>query len=65
MATIKIDGMTCGSCIETIKNALKELIDSNYFTIDLESGIAQFSADIDPNEILFAIKTVAILDETH
>ena len=67
MATIKIDGMTCGSCIETIKNALKELIDSNYFTIDLESGIAQFSADIDPNEILFAIKksgyTASLVEE--
>ncbi len=55
MLAIKIDGMTCGSCIETIQSALKGLVDSNDFTIDLDSGIAHFNASINSNDVLLAI----------
>ena len=55
MLIIKIDGMTCLSCVETIETALVGLVDSNDFTIDLESGMAHFQSDIDQSGVLSAI----------
>ena len=44
--------MTCSSCVETIRAALKDLVDNNDFTIDLESGIARFQSDVNQDEVL-------------
>jgi len=55
LLTIKIDGMTCSSCVETIRDALTELVNNNDFTVDLESGIAHFESDVNQDEVLLAI----------
>ena len=55
MLTIKIDGMTCSSCVKTIRAALTDLVDNNDFTIDLESGIAHFQSDVNQDEVLLAV----------
>ena len=55
MSAIKIDGMTCGACVETIQNALSGLVDAKEFAIDLDLGIAHFNEPIDEDKILLAI----------
>ena len=55
MLSVKIDGMTCGACVESVQNALRGVVNNNDFTIDLESGIAHFKVNVDSNEVLSAI----------
>ena len=55
MSAIKIDGMTCGACVETIQNALSGLVDAKEFAIDLDLGIAHFNEPFDEDKILLAI----------
>ena len=47
--------MTCSSCVKTIKAALKGLVDNDDFTIDLETGTADFQANVDRSKVLLAI----------
>ena len=55
MLSVKIDGMTCGACVESVQNALRGVVNNNDFTIDLESGIAHFNVNVASNEVLSAI----------
>ena len=55
MLSVKIDGMTCGACVESVQNALTGVVNNNDFTIDLKSGVAHFKVNVDSNEVLSAI----------
>ena len=42
MATVKINGMSCGHCVSAVTNALNELDGINNVNVDLDKGEATY-----------------------
>ena len=52
MATqYKVENMKCNDCVTTVKGALDDLPDCNAVNVDLTSGIAEVTGNIDPQEV--------------
>jgi len=54
MSTIKVEGMHCGHCSNSIKNAL-EKINAKMVEVDLENGLVRWSGEPDAEEVKKAI----------
>jgi len=54
---IKISGMTCNHCTETIENGIRSMGVSDV-NVDLDSSIATISTDIDVNKIKDKIRSL-------
>lgn len=57
---IKIEGMTCGGCAESVTNALQQCRGVNSVNVDHVSGLAQI--DYDPQQISVQELKTAIED---
>ncbi|MDH5544182.1 MAG: cation transporter [Gammaproteobacteria bacterium] len=57
--TIKISGMTCGGCVNSVTNVLQQLAGVNSVDVSLEPGEAKIAYDasaIGPDELKSAIE---------
>ena len=47
----KVENMKCNGCVSTVKDALDQLPDSHFVSVDLESAVAEVHGDVDPAEV--------------
>ncbi len=45
MATVKINGMTCGHCVSAVTKALTEITGISNVSVNLEKGEATYNED--------------------
>lgn len=58
MTTVKIKGMSCNHCVNSVREALAKLPDIKDITIDLEAGEARFDGDVAPESVKKAITAI-------
>lgn len=56
MIEIRIEGMTCGGCVTSVKKAISAADDRASTEIDLASGIARIETDLQQDRIVEAIE---------
>jgi len=58
MATIKIEGMSCGGCARAVKNALSRVDCVSNVEVDLEKCEATFTEEgpVDPDAVRIAVE---------
>lgn len=58
MTTVKIKGMSCNHCVNSVREALAKLPDIKDITIDLDAGEARFDGDVAPESVKQAISAI-------
>lgn len=58
MTTVKIKGMSCNHCVNSVREALAKLPDIKDITIDLEAGEARFDGDVAQESVKQAITAI-------
>ena len=58
MSTVKIKGMSCNHCVNSVREALAKIPDIKDITIDLEAGEAQYAGEVDPESVKQAIAAI-------
>ena len=56
MIEIRIEGMTCGGCVTSVKKAVSSADETASTEIDLTSGIARIETALPRNRIVEAIE---------
>ena len=56
MIRLKIDGMTCGHCVQHVKNALLEVPGVQGAEVDLKLASAQVTGLADPSALITAVE---------
>ncbi|WP_419174892.1 heavy-metal-associated domain-containing protein [Desulfosediminicola sp.] len=58
MSTVKIKGMSCNHCVNSVREALAKIPDIKDITIDLEAGEAKYAGEVDPESVKQAIAAI-------
>ena len=58
MSTVKIKGMSCNHCVNSVREALAKLPDIKDITIDLEAGEARYEGEVTKDSIKQAITAI-------
>ncbi|MFP4607892.1 MAG: heavy-metal-associated domain-containing protein [Thiohalospira sp.] len=53
--TLKVTGMTCGHCVNAVKEALEEVEGVESAEVSLEEGKAEVTGTADPSALLKAV----------
>ncbi|RPJ74046.1 MAG: copper chaperone [Alphaproteobacteria bacterium] len=56
MFEIKVSGLTCGGCVKSVTNAIKELDSKAVVNVDLNSQIINIASDHKKDEIILSIE---------
>ena len=56
MIRLKIEGMTCGHCVQHVKTALLEVPGVQAAEVALETGTAQVTGLTDPSALIAAVE---------
>jgi len=56
MLLLKVEGMDCEHCVETVTEAVKSLPDAGEVVVDLETGAVSISGDVRREDAAKAIE---------
>ncbi len=55
MTELKIEGMRCGHCVASVKQALEAVPGVRTVSVDLDAGSARVEGDADPAALVAAV----------
>lgn len=58
MTTVKIKGMSCNHCVNSVREALAKLPDIKNISIDLEAGEASYEGEVSAESVKQAIAAI-------
>ncbi|MFA6239077.1 MAG: heavy metal-associated domain-containing protein [Bacteriovorax sp.] len=56
MYELKVSGMTCGGCVNSVTNAVKSLDSKSEVKVDLKTQMVQIKSDKAESEVIDAIE---------
>jgi copper chaperone len=56
ITTLKVDGMTCGHCVQAVSTALKAVPGVERAMVVLESGLAEVEGDAPADALVAAVQ---------
>jgi copper chaperone len=56
MILLKIEGMTCGHCVASVKTALSAVTGAEAVEVDLKAGTAKVGGTPEPSALLEAVE---------
>lgn len=56
ITTLRVDGMTCGHCVQAVTTALRAVPGVERALVTLDSGLAEVEGDADQQALLQAVE---------